>query len=218
MTAPTRSSKPAARAYLLGHYPLERRAFALLLTEELGVEVALESDFTPTSVWAAVRKNPDLVIVVADRPTTGVLDVVEMIIQLCPDAPLLVISAASEAGQLELWSHCNLGGYLVKSGDAAELRLALDTVRAGRRYYSPPVADAFKHIGTANNGLAKLSRREAELLPLLARGMTLREAAEVMEVSYKTADSYRTNLLRKVGVHDRVQLTRYAIRKHIIEP
>jgi DNA-binding NarL/FixJ family response regulator len=53
---------------------------------------------------------------------------------------------------------------------------------------------------------------------LLARGLTLREAASKMTVSYKTADSYRTSLLRKLGLRDRVDLARYAIREHIVEP
>jgi DNA-binding NarL/FixJ family response regulator len=70
----------------------------------------------------------------------------------------------------------------------------------------------------AADGLQTLSRREAELLPLLARGMTLREASEKMSVSYKTADSYRTSLLRKLGVRDRVELARLAIRERIIDP
>ena len=59
---------------------------------------------------------------------------------------------------------------------------------------------------------------ETELLPLLAQGLTLREAAARMAIGYKTADSYRTSLLRKLGVRDRVELARYAIRERIIEP
>jgi len=55
-------------------------------------------------------------------------------------------------------------------------------------------------------------------LPLIARGMRLRDAAASMSVSYKTADSYRTSLLRKLGVRDRVELARLAIRERIIEP
>lgn len=65
--------------------------------------------------------------------------------------------------------------------------------------------------------LPRLSRRETELLPLLARGLSLRDAAARMAVSYKTADSYRTSLLRKLGVKDRVELARYAIRERIID-
>ena len=66
--------------------------------------------------------------------------------------------------------------------------------------------------------MAALSQREVELLPLLARGLKLRDAAHKMMVSYKTADSYRTSLLRKLGIRDRVELARYAIRERIIDP
>lgn len=62
------------------------------------------------------------------------------------------------------------------------------------------------------NGSPRLSRRETELLPLLARSLTLRDAAVQM------ADSYRSNLLRKLGIRDRVELARYAIRQQIIQP
>ena len=62
-----------------------------------------------------------------------------------------------------------------------------------------------------------LSPRESELLPLLARGMKLRDSAARMSITYKTADSHRTRLMRKLGVQSRVELARYAIRKHIID-
>lgn len=65
--------------------------------------------------------------------------------------------------------------------------------------------------------LRGLSRRELELLPLLADGMTLQAAAERLGITYKTADSYRSNMLRKLGLRDRIQLARFAIREGVIQ-
>jgi DNA-binding NarL/FixJ family response regulator len=66
--------------------------------------------------------------------------------------------------------------------------------------------------------VAALSRRERELLALLGKGATLKEAAAQMQVSYKTADNQKTSLMRKLGIHDRVELARFAIREGLVSP
>lgn len=206
------------RTYLLGHSLLDRLAYRRLLTAEARTEVSVDSDFSPTAVWAALRTRPDLVIVTADAATSDVIDAVQVIMRLRPECRVLVVSAAIEPARVEAWGLCPLQGYVVKDGGIEELRAAVAAVLAGRTYYSEGVRRALDRGSARAHEPQRLSRRETELLPLLARGMTLREAAARMAVSYKTADSYRTSLLRKLGVHDRVELARYAIRAGVIEP
>ncbi len=204
--------------YLLGHSVLDRLAYRRLLVEELGLTVCVDSDFRPTAVWAALRCQPQLALVDADVPRPEVTDALRMISRLRPDTQILLVSAAVEPAQIEPWSRCKLNGYVVKDGGIDELRGAIDALRAGREYYSPGIRQALTRSPQRTDGTVKLTAREAELLPLLARGMTLREAAKQMTISYKTADSYRSSLLRKLGIHDRVELARYAIRARIIDP
>ncbi|MGE3181619.1 MAG: LuxR C-terminal-related transcriptional regulator, partial [Phycisphaerae bacterium] len=163
-----------------------------------------------------LRHKPDLIIVDCNQPTSQVVDAVQMIQRLQPDARIVVLSAAVDPVTVQAWSRCSLRGYVVKDGDADEARRAVDAVLAGSEYYSAGVRGAIQ-ANIIKNGAATLSRREAELLPLIARGLKLRDAAREMSVSYKTAESYRTSLLRKLGVKDRVELARYAIRERIIE-
>jgi DNA-binding NarL/FixJ family response regulator len=203
---------------LLGQSALDRNAYRLLLKHELGLDVAVESSFAPVSVWAAMRANPDLVIVDADSPTPEIRDAVQMIPRLRKQARILVIGAAVDPVLVQTWGSCPICGYVVKDGGVEEVRAAIDAALAGDRYFSNGVREPILNARSPSSGNPRLSRREAELLPLLARGMTLREAAERMTVSYKTADSYRTSLLRKLGVRDRVELARYAIRERIVEP
>lgn len=204
--------------YLMGRSALDRLAYTILLRDECDQNVAVDSDFAPTSIWVAMRARPDLVLLVADNPSPDVLDGAQMVARLRPATRIVVISATVEPTQVESWGRCPLHGYVVKDGGVEELHNALAAMRAGREYFSPGIQAALKRATSRRDGAAKLSRREAELLPLLATGMTLREAAAQLTVSYKTADSYRTSLLRKLGVHDRVELARYAIRERIIEP
>jgi len=204
--------------YLMGRSKLGRMAYALLLREELGLEVRVDSGFAPTAVWSCMRSRPDLVLVETDTPHTEVLDAVDMIGRLQPQAKIIAISATVDPLQVEAWSRCVLHAYVVKDAGVEELRAAIEAVQGGQEYFGPGIREALMRGAGSKRGLAKLSRREAELLPLLARGLTLRDAAREMTISYKTADSYRTSLLRKLGVHDRVELTRYAIRRRIIDP
>lgn len=204
--------------YLLGPSALDRRAYRLLLERELGHRVAVESGFAATAVWAAMRAAPNLALVAADRAAPEVHDAVQLIPRLRKATHILVLSASVDEAVLRDWGRCGIQGYVVKDGDIEELRPAIDAVLAGKCYFSPGVRDAIESGRSSANGFNALSRREGELLPLLARGLTLREAAAAMAVSYKTADSYRTSLLRKLGIRDRVELARYAIRERIIDP
>lgn len=204
--------------YLMGPAALDRRAYRLLLHYELQLSVAVESDFTPVAVWGAMRAKPDLALVTADCATPEVRDAVQMISRLRKQTKILVASASVEESVLKDWGRCGIHGYVVKDGGVEELRPAIAAVLMDKHYYSAGVREAIERGRVAADGLQTLSRREAELLPLLARGMTLREASEKMSVSYKTADSYRTSLLRKLGVRDRVELARLAIRERIIDP
>jgi DNA-binding NarL/FixJ family response regulator len=207
------------RICLLGNSVLDRAAYLLLLRHEFNHEVTVESDFTPTAVWAAMRCKPNLVLADADGAAIQAVDAVQMIVRLQPAARILVMGTAVDPFRVRSWARCRIHGYVVKAGGTEELRAALTAVLDQRQYFSEGVRQAIRH-GTrpADSTEPKLSRRETELLPLLARGLTLREAAQQMTVSYKTADSYRTSLLRKLGLRDRVELARYAIRERIIEP
>lgn len=216
LSAASPPAYPGARVCLLGNSALDRLAYRLLVAEQLGYTVAAESDFTPAAVWIALRSKPQIVLLNADMACTEATDAARMITRLLPTARIVVVGASVDPMHIQAWSRCTIHGYVVKDGGVAELKAALQAATQKRPYYSEGVRDIVR--SAARNGAPKLSRREAQLLPLLARGLSLRDAALKMTVSYKTADSYRTNLLRKLGLHDRVELARYAIRERIIEP
>jgi len=203
---------------LLSNALLDRLAYRTLLERELQQQVVAEADFTPSAVWAAMRSRPSLVLVDSDTATTSAIEVVQIVSQLHAAARILIIGGTADPIYLHGWRRCRIHGYVLKSGGLDELRTAIEVVTSGRQYYSEGTRTIVRRSGRQNTGRPLLSQREAELLPLLACGLPLREAAQRMCISYKTADSYRTSLLRKLGLHDRVELARYAIRERIIDP
>jgi DNA-binding NarL/FixJ family response regulator len=212
------SGHERAVIYLMGRSALDRLAYKALLREVMQRDVDVDSDFRPISVWEAVRTKPDLTLVDADVAHPDITDAVQMVHRLRPTNRILVLSTAVDPAQVAAWGQCHLHGYVVKDTGVSELQQAVVSLLGGREFFSPGIRAALARRRSSDGGLARLSRRESELLPLLARGLTLRAAAAAMTISYKTADTYRTSLLRKLGVHDRVELARFAIRARIIDP
>lgn len=129
---------------------------------------------------------------------------------------MAISTPVTEAGIAE-WRGCELHGYVAKDVGPRELDSAVESILRGHTYFTEGSREILERPVPRRGGTPTLSRRELELFPLLAQGLTLREAANQMMISYKTADSYRSNLFRKLGVRDRVALSRLAIRERVID-
>lgn len=213
--APMEAHPP--RVALLCRSQLDRQAYRLLLQHELRCEIVAEGGLVATEVWDAMRAQPDIVLINADSAYAEVRDAVQMIPRLRRETRLLVISETPDPLAAQGWNACPFDGYVLKSDGIDDLRAALQAFATGQSYYSKAARAVLEREISDAVQQPRLSRREQELLPLLARGLTLREAAARMLVSYKTADCYRTSLLRKLRVRDRVGLTRFAIRNGLIQ-
>lgn len=200
---------------VIGADELDRRAYESLLRQSIG-RPTISSDVSEDEVAAAGLASPCLFIVLAEPHARAARAAADHARRLCPATPVLVVSAMDTPADARLWCQCPVNGFVARDAELDELRAAIDEVRAGRTYISREISERLTRAVERARHPA-LSRREAELLPLLATGLTLHQAAERMSVGYKTADSHRSRLLRKLGIHDRVALTRYAIREGIID-
>ncbi len=203
---------------VIGYAALDRAAWSALFEHKLGRKPAMDCGPSAVEVWKAMRKRPDLVVIDAGASPTKMVDAAEMIKRLRARVHVLVIGFGEPLEALEIWRGTDISGYVFKDADVQELSTGVETVLGGAKYFSNGSRELIAGLSGARSATAELSPRERELLPLLARGLTLRAAASEMAVSYKTADTHRTHLLRKLGVRDRVELARFAIREKIIEP
>ena len=115
-------------------------------------------------------------------------------------------------------------GYIIKRAAASELVAAIRAAYHGEAVLSPAITRLLLEDYLSRDSLTKeeedpnaLSSRESEVLQLIAEGKTSREIAEILHLSVKTVQSHRTNLMQKLGLHDRGDLIKYAIQKKIIE-
>jgi DNA-binding NarL/FixJ family response regulator len=208
-----------AQILVLGRSVLDCHGLELVLRHELRCGCVDTCGFEPTAVWNAARKAVHVALISCDDADPAIIDAVQMLPRLKPQARLVLLTASAEPVVLSAWLSGPLDGIIQKSGGIQALGEGLETVLKGQRYF-PRSVEA--RLPPRSNGhrpsRVALSRRETELLPLLARGLKLQEAADSMRISYKTAGSYRTSLLRKLGLRDRVELARYAIRERIVQP
>jgi DNA-binding NarL/FixJ family response regulator len=114
-------------------------------------------------------------------------------------------------------------GYLLKDADMAELEIAIRAVAREETYLSPAVskhvvADYVRRVGGEPSSLERLTRRQREILQLIAEGHSTQEIAQMLSISVKTVETHRSQLMERLDIHDVASLVRYAIRMGLITP
>ncbi|MBI5866374.1 MAG: response regulator transcription factor [Planctomycetes bacterium] len=177
-----------------------------------------------SAVLEAVRTQPDLAILDVDMPGAGSFQAASTIRIRTPKTRVLFLSAYSNDRYIEQAIGAGASGYASKSEPLETVEKAIRAVVRGERYFSPEAMsrivverDRAGSAGTIQTRRSSLTDREIEVLRYLARGMAKKEIATVMSLSLGTVNNHAANLMRKLDIHDRVELTRFAIREGLIE-
>lgn len=208
------------RVLLADDHSMFRDALRQLIEgRDLGVVVAETGD-GKEAVELAERHRPDVAILDLWMPRLSGEEATRQIVQSGCGARVLVLSMHEDWKQVRGAFRAGAHGYVVKSAASSELMDALRALCAGRTYISPSVAhhmvSAMEGGAGAESPLARLTEREREVLQLIAEGLSTKEVASQLGVAVKTAESHRTSLMRKLGVHKASELVRIAIREGII--
>jgi DNA-binding NarL/FixJ family response regulator len=178
------------------------------------------------SALEKVRENPpDLILMDIEMPGMSPFKAVPAIREAAPHCKVVFLTGHDYDSHIEEAVGAQASGYVVKRDGLDVLNQAITKVADGGMFFSEVILERmivdqgrFKLARPRSMAVAALSRRERELLSLLGKGATLKEAALQMHVSYKTADNQKTSLMRKLGIHDRVELARFAIREGLVSP
>jgi two-component system NarL family response regulator len=194
-----------------------------LFLEQNGCEVVGEASTGEEALALAARVRPQVLVMDLEMPGVGGLAITHRIVKLSPAPHVLILSAYDdEEYVIEALTRAGAAGYLLKSDGAAELINAVRAIIAGKRYLSPSVAPIL--LGRLQSSepslpiLDLLTRREREVLRLIAQGATGKEIAERLGISPKTAQVHRDNLKQKLNLRTTAALVRYAIKHRIVNP
>lgn len=179
------------------------------------VEVVGEAGTVADAVAGIVRTRPDVVLLDVHMPDGGGLAVMRGVVGASTSAKFLALSVSDAAEDVISLIRAGARGYVTKSISGPELAEAVERVHGGDAYFSPRLAgfvlDAFASGGAVEDpAVDALTRRELEVLRLLARGYTYKEIGQQLFISVKTVETHASNILRKTQTSNRHQLTRWA--------
>jgi DNA-binding NarL/FixJ family response regulator len=210
------------RVLLADDHDLVRAGLRALLQNFHGIEVVAEAGDGREALARVKAHRPDVVLMDLMMPGLNGLEATARIAKEYPEARVVVLSM--NAGEEFVLSAVRAGavGYLLKNVRPAELEQAIRAAARGESYLSPAVskhvvADYRRHVAGAEPS-ERLAPRLREVLQLIAEGYTTKEIAGKLHVRVKTAETYRTQLMKALDIHDVAGLTRYAIRTGVISP
>jgi DNA-binding NarL/FixJ family response regulator len=204
---------------LADDHPVFRQGLRALLERER-FDVIGEASDGLEAIAMAERLQPQIVVIDLAMPALNGIDAAREIVKRAPRAKVILLTMYTEEHHVLEALRAGVKGCVSKSQAAEHLLQAIKDVSGGGVYLSPHVSGAVVQAYLARTELPyePLTPRERQVLQLIAEGKTTKETAAVLDVSVKTAETHRTNLMEKLDIHSTAGLVRYAIRRGLLQP
>jgi DNA-binding NarL/FixJ family response regulator len=216
------------RLLVADDHDVVRKGVRTLLEEQPGWEVAAEAADGREAVEKAKLVQPDVTILDLSMPELNGLEAAKEILKTV-QTKVLILTMYDSDPLIRQTLEAGARGYLLKSDAGRDLVSAVEALRRNKTFFTPKVAQMVlegylgrptkendENSNNRKNGL-RLTARQKQILQLLAEGKSSKEVAVALNISVKTAETHRANIMRRLDCHSVTELVRYAIRNHIIE-
>jgi len=206
--------------YVIEDQNILRELVCRLIEDKPGMELAGHSGDGLEGLNACKALKPSLVIVDIMVPSLNGLEIVRQLKKALPGVKLLIFSGYSTRERVQAALKAGVNGIIHKNASIEELETGIQRVLDGDSFMSTQILEIMRDIMLNPQGadsLEQLTPREREILQLVAEGHTTKEVASRLEISVKTADTHRTNVMAKLDIHDVASLTRFAIQHGLVE-
>ena len=216
----------ALRLLLAHELALPRSALRSLLESDAGVMVIAEAESAEQLQEQLQVHHPDVILMTVSQRVGLGSTLIETLRRQDAKTSVIAVSPRDEMPFVRLLMAAGAAGYVCERSPVSELRGALREVSQGRKFIDASITDLadselpgkVKSVASGSKSSAFLSKRETEVLQMLARGFTNQQVADALSLSVKTAETYRVRLTRKLGVKSRAELFRYAFEVGMIGP
>lgn len=211
-----------ARLLIVEDHAILREGLRALLELEHDLEVVGVAADTISAVGIAREVRPDLVISDIAFPGRTGIQMVPELVAACPGTRVLMLTAHNTEEYIRAALGAGAHGYVLKDASRADLLTAIRTVLSGQQYLSERVSNKVlsNFLGTRESrgapAPAQVTDREREVLVLIARGQSNKRIAAELNLSVKTVEKHRANLMRKLSLHNAAAVTMYAVRAGLI--
>jgi len=208
------------RVLLVEDHIVVRQGIKALLSDEPDIEIVGEADNGREALTLVDELYPDVVLMDISMPGLNGIEATHQICQRHTDVKVVILSMYASEEYVFQVLRAGASGYVLKQSDSSEVLTAIRAALAGGSFLSPPISrtvidDYVQRAEDRSQGddLDPLTSREREVLQLLAEGASNREIAGQLNISVKTVESHRSNMMSKLNVDNKTELIKYAIRK-----
>jgi DNA-binding NarL/FixJ family response regulator len=198
-----------------------REMLVEILRLDANYELVGEAGDGQAALTLIPEARPDVLVLDAKLPGLNGVDILRRVAKKLPDMRVLVFSGHENPVLVREMLEAGAHGFVEKTAGLFEFKKGLETVAGGGTYFGPAVAALLRNVVAnpqASSAADFLTDREREILQLVAESHSTKEIAAKLVISVKTVDNHRTNLMRKLNLHDVASLTRYALDIGLIEP
>ncbi len=209
-----------AKVLLVEDHIVVRQGIKALLSEDPDLEIVGEADNGREALNLVSDLQPDVVLMDISMPGLNGIEATRQICQTYPDVKIVILSMHANEEYVFQVLQAGACGYVLKQSDSSEVLTAIRAAISGGSFLSPPISRTviqdYVHRAEARgqgDDLDLLTSREREVLQLLAEGLPNRKIAEQLSISIKTVETHRSNMMNKLGVSNKTELIKYALRK-----
>jgi DNA-binding NarL/FixJ family response regulator len=210
------------RVLVADDHTLMRDGLRALVASAQDMEVVAEASDGREAIEQARQARPDVVLLDIAMPGLGGLETVPILKREVPDSRILILTQYEQPEYVRRFLQLGVSGYVLKKAAATELLSAIRAVHRGGLVVDPAVAHevlgdpASRQAAPADDPYESLTERERQVLKLVAEGRSNKDVATFLDISVKTAMTHREHVMKKLGLHNRTDLTRFALRRGII--
>jgi DNA-binding NarL/FixJ family response regulator len=211
------------RILLADDHEFFRHGLRELLREEPNFEICAEAANGQEAIEKAKAFEPDIVVLDVSMPNLNGLEATRRIMKILPETEILILTVNDSEQLIAELLHAGARGYVLKSDAAKDLLAAIDSLSQRRPFFTSKVARMVLQgylkslLNSVQGPIEILTASEQQIIQLLAEGKTNRDVASIQNISVKTAETHRANLMRKLGLHSIAGLVHFAVRNQIIE-
>jgi len=211
------------RVLVVDDHTIVRDGICALIALAGDIEVVGEAANGSEALKMVKELNPDVVLMDIAMPIMGGLEATRRIHKEFPRTKVLVLTQYDDKEYVFPVIESGASGFISKAAASSELTSGIRSVYQGDSYLSPPVAkllvENYQYTAgerVSQDPYGQLTERERDILKLLAEGYSTQEIADMLVITPKTVEGHKTNLMAKLGIHNRIDLVKYALRKGII--
>ena len=214
------------RLFIVDDHPMFREGLKSIIAQNPQLEVVGEAGEGKAALKMVESLKPDLVLMDIALPDMTGIDLTRDIRRVLPETRVLIVSMHGRIDYITAAFQAGAMGYVVKDASSGKILQALDLVSRGEYFLDTSIArevverlaDSPRHEAQISDAAYdSLSRREQEILRLLAEGRSAKEIADTLSISRKTVENHRTNIMAKLELHSTMELVRYAARLGLID-